>query len=96
MEEPPRIGRDGFQIATLGLRIQRPEREGRLSRSGDAGEDDEGIARDFERDVLEIVLAGAPDANEAAVCLRTACTVAANQGFVHPIFLVREGRNGLR
>jgi hypothetical protein len=43
------------------------------------------------------VLAGASDAHDTTVCMRTAFTVAANQGFVHPIFLVaRAARNGLR
>jgi hypothetical protein len=100
---PPSDGRAAAHTARLtrdsgaGLLHTTSRTRGTISGSGDAGEDDEGIAGDFKRDVLEIMLAGTPDSNEAAVRLRTAFTVAENQGFVHPIFLVaRAGRSGLR
>jgi DNA-binding transcriptional LysR family regulator len=38
VEKPPGIRRDRFQVATLSFRIERPEGEGRLSGSRDAGE----------------------------------------------------------
>ena len=70
MEEPPRIRRDGFQIAALSFRVERPEGQRRLPGSGYAGEHHQRIPGDIERDVLQIVLAGPADANEAAVSFR--------------------------
>ena len=69
MEKSPGIRRDGFEVAPLGLRIQRPERQRRLSGSGHACEDDQRIARNVERHVLEIVLAGSLHSNEASIGL---------------------------
>jgi len=40
--------------------------EGGLARARDAGEDDEGAAGDVDVGVLEVVLVGAADADEAA------------------------------
>ena len=69
MEKAPSVGRDGFEVAPLGFCIQRPEGQRRLSGSGHAGEDDQRIAGNFERDVLEIVLAGSANPHEAVVGL---------------------------
>jgi hypothetical protein len=54
----------GFEIAALGFGVKCAEGERRLARTGDAGEDDEGITRDLDVDVLEIVLASTAYANE--------------------------------
>ena len=65
VEQTPGIRRDGFQIAPLRFRVKRAECERRFAGAGHAGEYDQGIARDVEIDVLEIVLTRAAHANEA-------------------------------
>lgn len=65
MEQAPGIRRDRFKIPTLRLGVERPECERRLARSGDTGEDHQRIAGDLEVDVLEVMLAGPANANEA-------------------------------
>src|SRR5207247_2841044 len=47
--------------ASLTLRVYRVECERRLARPGQAGEDDELVPRDGQRDVLQVVLARAAD-----------------------------------
>ena len=65
VEQPPRVGRDRLEVAPLRLGVERAERERRLARAGDAGEHDQGVARDVEVDVLEVVLARPAHADEA-------------------------------
>jgi hypothetical protein len=60
-EELARIGGEGLHIASLPLRVDRVEGERRLARAGDAGEDDEGVARQLQVDVSQVVLSGPPD-----------------------------------
>ena len=55
------VRRQRLDVAALALGEDRVEREARLARAGQAGEDDQGVAGQVERDVLEVVLAGAPD-----------------------------------
>ena len=93
VEEPPRIRRDGFQIAPLGFRVERPEGQRRLSGSGDAGEDDERVAGDFERDVLEIVLACSANPHESTVGFCIPFAFSANQRLIHSTFLAARGRS---
>ena len=57
------VGCDRFQIASLRLGVQRPERQRGLSRARHTGEDDCCIARHREVDILQIVFAGAENAN---------------------------------
>ncbi len=64
-DEPPRVGRDGFEIASLGFGVQRAERERRFAGARHAGEHDERVARNIDVDVFQIVLARATDADEA-------------------------------
>ncbi len=61
MDEPPGVGGDGFEVAALGLRIDRPEGQRGLAGPGHTGEDGEGVARDVDPDVPQIVLACAAD-----------------------------------
>ena len=61
-EELARVGGQRLDVAALALGEDRVEREGRLARAGEAGEDDERVARNLEVDVLQIVDAGAADA----------------------------------
>src|SRR3954463_4223482 len=67
LEELPRIGREALDIAALPLGIDGVEGERRLSRSAQAGKDNELVARNLEVDVLQIVLARAADRNDTMV-----------------------------
>ena len=55
------IGRDTFQEATLAFSEKDIERQGRFTRARDAGHHCERAVRDLERDVLQIVFAGAAE-----------------------------------
>jgi hypothetical protein len=55
-EELPGVRGEGLHVAALALREDRVEGEARLAGPGQAGEDDQGVARQVERDVLEVVL----------------------------------------
>ena len=59
LEELARVGGEALDVAALALGVERVEGERRLARAADAGHDDERVARQRERDVLEIVLARA-------------------------------------
>src|SRR5436189_270471 len=87
------------RIVLVSSGIQRPERERRLSRPGDPGEDDQRIARDLDRDVLEVVLARPADADVAVVAAgggRGGVAVTLGHGLrLMGSGLVGEGRNGL-
>ena len=60
-EELAGVRRQRLDVAALALGEDRVERERRLARAGEAGEHDQGVARQVERDVLEVVLPGASD-----------------------------------
>ena len=60
-EELPRVRAERLHVAALALGEDRVECQAGLPRPGQPGEDDQGIARQVERDVLEIVLARAAD-----------------------------------
>ena len=60
-QELARVRRERLDVAALALGEDRVEGEARLARAGQAGEHDEGVAREVERDVLEVVLTGAAD-----------------------------------
>ena len=60
-EELAGVGRQRLDVAALALGEDRVEGEAGLARPGQPGEDDQGVARQVERDVLEVVLAGATD-----------------------------------
>ena len=55
------VRRERLDVATLALCEDRVEGEAGLARAGKAGEHDQGISGQVERDVLEIVLARAPN-----------------------------------
>ncbi len=57
VEPAPCIRRDRLQIAPLGLRVQRAQRQRRLARAGYAAKHHQRIARDLDIDILQIVLA---------------------------------------
>ena len=60
-EELPGVGRQRLDVAALTLGEDRVEGQGRLAAAGETGEDDERVARQVDRDVLEVVLARAAD-----------------------------------
>ncbi|SIK38291.1 Uncharacterised protein [Mycobacteroides abscessus subsp. abscessus] len=60
-EEHPGVRGQGLDVAALPLGEDRVEGERRLPRSGESGEDDHGVARERDLDVLEVVRAGTLD-----------------------------------
>jgi hypothetical protein len=63
LQELARIGRQRLDIAALAFGIQRVERERGFARAGQAGDDDQLVARQVEIDVLEVVRTGAANAD---------------------------------
>ena len=63
VQELPRVRREGLDIAALALRIERVEHQRGLARAADAGDDDQLVERQIEIEILEIILAGAADAD---------------------------------
>ena len=60
-EELPRVRRQRLDVAALPLGVERVERERRLARAGDAGEDHQLVLGDLEVVDVEVVLARALD-----------------------------------
>ena len=60
-EELARVGAQRLDVAALPLGVDRVERQRRLARARQAGDDHERVARERQRDVLEVVLASARD-----------------------------------
>ena len=60
-EELARVGRERLDVAALALGEDGVERQGRLPGAGQPREHDEGVPRQVEGDVLQIVLTGTPD-----------------------------------
>ena len=60
-EELPRIGGQGLDVAALALGVDRVERKARLAAAGQAGDDDQAVARHLDVDVLQVVFAGTAD-----------------------------------
>ncbi len=58
LQELPCIGGEGLDVAPLPLRVDGVEGERRFPRAGYAGDDHELVARDFDVDAFEVVLAG--------------------------------------
>ena len=63
LQKLPRIRRKRFHVAALPFRINGVESERRFSRAADPRHNSNGVMRDFDADVLEVVDAGAPDAD---------------------------------
>ncbi len=72
LQELPGVGGEGFHIAALAFGVDRVERERGFPRARQPGEHHQLVARDFEVDVLEIVLAGAADRDHAGAIRRRA------------------------
>ncbi|SIN18114.1 Uncharacterised protein [Mycobacteroides abscessus subsp. abscessus] len=58
VDQPTGVGGHGFQVAPLGFGEQRPEGQRGLPGPGDPGEHDDGVARDLQVHVAQVVLAG--------------------------------------
>ena len=61
IEELAGVGGEGFNVAALAFGVDGVEGEGRLAGAGEAGDHGEGVARDADVDVAQIVLACAAD-----------------------------------
>ena len=59
IEKLARVGRKRLDVATLTFGIERVEDERGFARARDPGDDDQFVQRQLERDVLEVILAGA-------------------------------------
>jgi hypothetical protein len=64
LQELPRVGRQRFDVAPLAFGVQRVEGERGLAGTGQPGDHDQLVARQIEVDVLQVVGAGAADADE--------------------------------
>jgi len=64
VEELPCIGAEGLDVAALPLGIQRVEDQAGLARSAGAGDDRQLAGADVQVQVLQVVLAGAADADD--------------------------------
>ena len=67
IEELAGVGGKGLHVFSLTFSEDGVEGEGGLAAAGEAGDNDELVARDGDIDVFEIVFAGAADADEAGV-----------------------------
>ncbi len=63
-----RVGRERLEEAPLALGIDRLERQRRLARAAQPGQDHQLLARDLDVDILEVILAGALDADRVSHC----------------------------
>ena len=63
-EELAGVGGQRLHVAALPLGVEGVKGQGGLARAGQAGEDDEFVAGQVNRDVLQVVHARAPDAQE--------------------------------
>ena len=67
LEELARIGGEGFHIAPLAFGVHGVKRQRRFARPADAGDHGQGIMRNLDRDVLQVVHTGAPDKKKPLV-----------------------------
>ena len=63
LQELAGIGRQRFHIAALAFGIDGVERQARLAGTGKSGQHGQGVTRNLDVDILEIVLARAADGN---------------------------------
>src|SRR6266850_1078384 len=67
VEELARVGTEGLDVAPLPLGVERVENERRLARARDAGDHQQLVQWELEREILEIVLTRAADDDRGAV-----------------------------
>ena len=64
LQELPRVGRKALDVAPLPLGVQRVEGQAGLARAADAGNDEQLVQRDVQRQVFEVVVLRANDADD--------------------------------
>ncbi len=64
VEELPGVGGEGLDVFALALGVDGVEGERRLARAAQAGDDHQLVARDVQREVLEVVLTRPADSDE--------------------------------
>ncbi len=64
VKKPPRVGRHGFKVTPLRLRVERAEGQRRFAGTRHAGEHHQRVAGDDQIDVLEVVLTRAAHTHE--------------------------------
>ena len=69
-EELAGVGRERLDVAALALGVDGVEGERGLARAGQPGEDDQPVAGQLERDVLQVVLAGAANVRVSSMVAR--------------------------
>ena len=77
-----------LHVAALPFGVDGVEGEARLARAGQAGDDDQRVARDLERDVLQVVNARALDARSWSAAADRAASPPASAPCVPPATLV--------
>ena len=65
LQKHPRVRGQALHVPPLTLGVKRVEHQARLARSRNAGDDNQAVARQIERDVFEVVGARAADADGA-------------------------------
>ena len=74
LEELARVGGERLDVAALAFGVDGVEGERGFAGAGDAGDDREGVVRDVDVDVLEVVRARAAD-GDLRLPVRTSCGV---------------------
>jgi hypothetical protein len=80
IEELPRVGREGLDVAALTLRVDRIEGQRGLARSADAGHDDQLVQRQPQVDALQVVLTRAANDDRLALGAVVAASARAPPG----------------
>ena len=93
-EELPRVRRQRLDVAALTLGVDGVERERRLARARQPGEDDQLVARQLEVDVAEVVLTRAADHDRVAGRVRHRAPWYPNRGPIERMFAA--GNHGIR
>ena len=83
-EELAGVGRQRLDVAALALGVDRVERQARLARARQPGYHDQRVARQRQRDVLEVVLARPRDDDLIAGCHSRAHSMTANRCSLSP------------
>ena len=71
IEELAGVGGEGFDVAALAFGVDGIEGKGRLAGAGETGDDGEGVARDADIDVAQVVLARAADGDVSDAHVRS-------------------------
>ena len=82
-----RVAGEALHIAALPFRVHRVEGKARLARSGQAGNDDQLVARDGHVDVFQVVLAGAFD-DDSVLCHN--CVLFLRRSFLQHLIIAEE------